>query len=54
MADDQPDLDPALARRDTSEQKFLEAENVTMEMLWSKHAAPDIDALVTQFCNAVR
>lgn len=42
----------ALARRDASEQKFLEAENMIMEMLWSKYAAPDIDALVTQFKTA--
>lgn len=37
----------ALARRDASEQKFLETDSKIMEMLWSKYAEPDIDALVT-------
>ncbi len=41
----------ALARRDASEKRFLEAERKSMELLWSKFAAPDIDALVTvQVC----
>ncbi|XP_058497282.1 E3 ubiquitin-protein ligase NEURL1 isoform X4 [Solea solea] len=39
----------AQAKRDGSERRFLETENPVMEMLWSKYAAPDIDALVTQF-----
>ncbi|XP_027138459.1 uncharacterized protein LOC113746562 [Larimichthys crocea] len=39
----------ALVRRDSSEKAFREAEDNIMEMLWSKYAAPDIDALVTQF-----
>lgn len=42
----------ALARRDASEQRFLETESKIMEMLWFKYAAPDIDALVTQFESA--
>ncbi len=45
----------ALARRDASEKRFLEAESKSMELplLWSKFAAPDIDALVTQFKSAL-
>ncbi len=43
----------ALARRDASEKRFLEAERKSMELLWSKFAAPDIDALVTQFKSAL-
>ncbi len=43
----------ALARRDASEKRFLEAESKSMELLWSKFAAPDIDALVIQFKSAL-
>ena len=42
----------ALEKRDASEQRFLETEGKIMEMMWSKYAAPDIDALVTQFKSA--
>lgn len=42
----------ALAKRDASEQKFLETESKIVEMLWAKYAEPDIDTLVTQFKSA--
>ncbi|CAL8271198.1 unnamed protein product [Merluccius merluccius] len=50
--DDDSESRDALARRDASEQRFLETESKIMEMLWSKYAALDIDALVTQFKSA--
>lgn len=46
---DDSESQDALAKRDTSEQKFCEGETMVMEILWSKYAAPDIDALVTKF-----
>ena len=50
--DDDSESRDALARRDASEQRFLETESRIMEILWSKYAAPEIDALVTQFKSA--
>ncbi|CAL8303185.1 unnamed protein product [Arctogadus glacialis] len=50
--DDDSESRDALVKRDASEQRFLETEGKIMEMLWSKYAAPDIDALVTQFKSA--
>ncbi|XP_026082522.1 uncharacterized protein LOC113058643 [Carassius auratus] len=49
---DDSESQDALARRDASEQKFLETESKIMEMLWTKYAEPDIDALVKQFKSA--
>ncbi|KAL1247062.1 hypothetical protein QQF64_022438 [Cirrhinus molitorella] len=49
---DDSELRDALARRDASEQKFLEIEGKIMELLWSKYAEPDIDALVKQLKSA--
>lgn len=42
----------AIAKREASEQKFLETEEKIMELLWSKYAGPDIDTLVAQFKSA--
>lgn len=43
----------ALTKRDANENKFLETENMIMEILWSKYAAPDIDTLVIEFKSAL-
>ena len=43
------ELQDAMAKRDTSLEKFLEFEDNIMGMLWSKYAEPDMNAIVTQF-----
>lgn len=50
--DDDSELRDALAKRNASEQKFIDIESRIMEMLWSKYVEPDIDALVEQFKSA--
>ncbi|XP_034551371.1 uncharacterized protein LOC117821299 [Notolabrus celidotus] len=42
----------ALAKRDANEQKYIDADSMIMDVLWSKYAAPEIDTLVMQFKSA--